>query len=502
MSSAGSAGEVGQAGSAGAVGEAGARLRRLRDVHAGRGGADAPDLVYAGYVVVLLVLFIGVPLLLAAVRALSGDEVAGAVFSAAGERGLRIGVGGFLAAAAACGRVYGPVTPEPFFVTLLVGTDLPRALALRRPFLLATAVAAVPLATAGLVAGLTFLANGVLSGPGLVRFLAVVAAVIVLAAWLWLAGQVLPDRWAWVLPGVVLTLTGTGLLVPAADVPTPWGWAARAVVGHDGTAWAAAVLLVVTAGAAVVTVPVLLSATSGPRLRADAERRQITRTAAFSGEITVALDVYRARPGLGRTWRAVRGRPAPVRFLVRDLVAGARTPVRFSVGCLTLVVGLGLTAHAPGLLVAGAGSGLVYLALGVFSDGFRHAAQAGAGPPLYGVGVAELFVVHSLLPLTALLVTAVAVGGTGVVAAGLLLVAVRAYDSAKGPLPPILLTPVASPAGDLSSLNVLIWQADAALISVFCGAVIAVAQPVHAAVAATVIVALLLAGLRRRLHRL
>ena len=87
-----------------------------------------------------------------------------------------------------------------------------------------------------------------------------------------------------------------------------------------------------------------------------------------------------------------------------------------------------------------------------------------------------------------------------------LAVVVRAYDAAKGPLPAILLTSIPSPFGDLSSLNVVIWEADALLIAATAGA--AIAALVHSgaettAVVATVMLgALLLAGLRHRLARL
>jgi hypothetical protein len=47
----------------------------------------------------------------------------------------------------------------------------------------------------------------------------------------------------------------------------------------------------------------------------------------------------------------------------------------------------------------------------------------------------------------------------------LLLVLVRVYDSAKGPLPQELMAPIPTPAGDASALVVAVWQADAVIIA-------------------------------------
>src|SRR5699024_4803014 len=51
--------------------------------------------------------------------------------------------------------------------------------------------------------------------------------------------------------------------------------------------------------------------------------------------------------------------------------------------------------------------------------------------------------------------------------------AARARDAAKGPMPLSLMTPIPTPQGDLSVLSVLVWQADALLLAVLAGAVLA-----------------------------
>lgn len=48
-------------------------------------------------------------------------------------------------------------------------------------------------------------------------------------------------------------------------------------------------------------------------------------------------------------------------------------------------------------------------------------------------------------------------------------VTVRVYDSEKGPLPILLLMSIVTPVGDLSVLNVPLWQADAVLLALILG---------------------------------
>ncbi len=132
----------------------------------------------------------------------------------------------------------------------------------------------------------------------------------------------------------------------------------------------------------------------------------------------------------------------------------------------------------PAWLLVSLGAVATFLALGTLTDGYRQTAEARAAPALYGYRTGRLFTLHTLLPVTA----AGACAATGVILArvsgwpvagileatllGILLVAVRAFDSARGDLPLALLTPTPSPAGDVSGLMVLAWQADALLLSI------------------------------------
>lgn len=173
----------------------------------------------------------------------------------------------------------------------------------------------------------------------------------------------------------------------------------------------------------------------------------------------------------------------PTLFLIRDLVAALRLPGRFALGTAAMVLAVvvaGATVLLPaGLwwLAIGLGSGLGYLGLGVFSDGIRHAVEAGAAPVLYGVGDLQLIGLHALLPTLAAvllgglgLLLSVLVGGSlwsSLLAAGALLVgvAVRIYDAGKPPMPLLLLQPVPTPAGDASGIAIALWQVDALLIA-------------------------------------
>ena len=345
------------------------------------------------------------------------------------------------------------------------------------------------------------------------------AAFGVLVAIAWLAGQAGARRLVWLAGGGVVGLVVVSGVVPSLLTFMPWGWVgAMWPTAHSLGApvrGAGLVALVVVACSAVRP---LLDSLTATRLSEDAEKWHATGLAAGSGDIAHAIGRLRARPTFGRTWRAVRGLRPPMRFLVADVIGGMRTPVRFAVGILALACAGLLIALAPASWVlAGAGAGLGYLALGVFSDGFRHAVDAAVAPALLGYPDAALFALHATLPA----VVSAAAGGVGLVVAhasgvassgpavGLtlgLIVAVRAYDAAKGTLPAILLTPLAGPFGDLSSVSVSIWEVDALLISATAGAAIAAlthSGAVAASVAVTVALgSLVLVGLRRRVARL
>ncbi len=497
------------------------RLRLLREAYGLRGDRRSrADLAYATYVALLLVPLVAYPALRAIVLAL-GRPSALAVLTSPG-RGVGVVLGLVAAAAVWLGRLYGPVTLEPAFVRVRAGTDLPRHTTLARPFAGRAVVLVVLVAAAAAVVSGVLVQAGAATVLAGLRFTSMSAGFGVLAAVGWLAGQAVARRVAGSLGAGIAALTVLGWFVGPVAAVLPWGWVGAAwPTATPEPTWLsvqAAALLGVGA-VAVWSVRPLLDLLTAPGLLEDAERWRAAGTAALSGDVAYALGRLRARPSVGRGWRAVRTRHTVTRFVVRDLIGGMRTPVRFAVGALALVVAGALLAAAPtaaaGWALGGVGGGLGFLALGVFADGLRHAADAAAAPALYGYSTTTLFSLHAAVPVAAAVSSAVAgfavvfaVGAPASALAGVLVmvtvVAARAYDSARGPLPLALLTPMPGPFGDLSGLGVAAWQADALLISSGAGAVVAagVARgPVGAVALSAVACSLLVQAMRRRLVR-
>ncbi len=479
------------------------------------------DIVFALYLALLLVPVVGFPVVRGIVVMLAEPTVVSLLQSTSAPRVVGVACGVFLAGLAGMGRLYGPVTLQPIFVTLLADTDLPRSRTLLRPFVMSALVVTTSSLVAGVLIGGVLVHVGAAPVAAGVRFVIASLFFGLIGGVTWLAGQAVRPRYAWIPPAAILATTAIGAVFPPSTVVTPWGWVGLSWPTSASSGPWPAVLLMCTAVAAAWCVRRLLDSLRSTRLMEEAEKWRSVGTAALSGDVASALGGFRARPTVGRTWTALSGRTTPGRFLVRDLLGGMRTPGRLVLGSAVLVVACCTVAVAPtgnGWLLAGLGSGLGFLALGVFSDGFRHAAEAGVAPPLYGYPTALLYVLHAVLPTVAVLaavvlgvVLAVVSGASASSAAGvglvfLVLVVVRAYHSAKGPLPVVLLTPVPTPLGDLSSLHVAIWQADALLIAAGAGGVIAAVAAggavIHAAVIAAALTCALLLALRRRLARL
>ncbi|HEY5221837.1 MAG TPA: hypothetical protein VIJ18_02140 [Microbacteriaceae bacterium] len=143
-------------------------------------------------------------------------------------------------------------------------------------------------------------------------------------------------------------------------------------------------------------------------------------------------------------------------------------------------------------------------------DGLRDSSANATGASLYGRAIGPRTISHALAPAA----TAIVFGGVGAGLARLagaertgsaasvawwillaaFIVIVRVYDSAKGPLPVFLLTPVVTPAGDLSVLNVLLWQSDAVLLTLALGGGLTVAFYSGAAGVVVAVIWLVLGG--------
>jgi hypothetical protein len=453
------------------------RLRLLRSVLRRRGEPRAvADVAYAVYLAVLCVPIVLFPVVRVVVLALASQPVLAALRAPAvvGPVGLVLGL--LLAGSVWVGAGFGPVRLEPALVLLLADTDLPRHRTLARPFL----TSALVVVSAAVAVGALF--SGVLVAAGLAApaagagFVAAGAVYAVILAVLWLAGQAAGTRLAGLLGAAIAALAVLGLLAPAVRVVLPWGWLAASWPTASRPGAVGTVLLVLAGALAAAAVRPLLDLLRSARLVDEATRWRAARGAAVAGDVALALGGLRSRPWTGRRWRAVRAAPEPLRGLIQDVVGAARTPGRLLVGALALSLAVALLALATtvpaGWVVAAAGAALGYLALGVVSDGFRHATEAAVAPALLGYSTTDLFVRHAAAPvLVVAVVTGVGLAGVAALGVGftpwpvilvlLLVVLIRAYDSAKGPLPAALLSPVLTPFGDLSGLNVSLWQADA-----------------------------------------
>lgn len=387
------------------------------------------------------------------------------------------------------GGARGPVVLSPFLAHAVLASAVPRRLALARPFVrAAAALSGVGLLGAGFV-GVFLATQGVSSVGGALAFGMAGAAVGLIAAVLWLAGQTLGTR---VSAGMIGALTAgmlASLVWPAAAAFTPWGWFGMLSPGAAATPWLLVPLLAL-AVLAVCAVPVLLDRLRGATVFAQSLRWDSARTIAYGLDLSGAAGLYRVDPRIGRGMRAVRAlQPFELRILVRDFVGAARTPARLMMGCLGLLIAGSLVVLAMAspefTIIAGAAAGVIlYAGLGPLTDGVRHAAEASGALSPYGVGDGRLLAAHLLLPLLigGLLVVAAAVSVTLMLAAGswsavlagsaaaILCVIVRVSDSLKPPMPIGLLAPIPTPIGDPSSALRLAWAADAVIIAAAVGA--------------------------------
>lgn len=495
-----------------------ARRRAIRSGYRHRAGRRSHgDLAYAVYSGVLVTAAIVFPFGRAVIVGL-GDAVGADLASQQTREVIAITLGWLLGLTAWIGRLTGPVILSPFFVVLLAAGPLRRSRALRRPLLASTGLLLVALTGGtGLVAGAAIRA-GVAGAVDLLWWCAAGAGYALLLSIVWLAARVLPTPLSAPLGPVLVGATVLTTITPALLPATPWGLTAAAWLATPDPL--GAILLVGVLAAWILGAPALLARMPLAKLATDADQMTRLRSVVLTVDLASSLSGWRARPYTGRRLRAVRGdrqrigasagaagsaRSAPAGsarsvarlarvVLRRDLIAALRTPDRAVVGLLTLTVAAALAAAAPtaelSWVIGGAAAGLGYAALGVFCDGFRHAAAARGVPSLYGVADRRLTTLHAGLPAAAgavaiALGVPVAIGLAGAAAdpfeastviAPVAMVAVvllaRLYDARKGPIPLELMNPVPTPGGDASGFIVALWQVDALIGSVIAGALI------------------------------
>lgn len=320
-----------------------------------------------------------------------------------------------------------------------------------------------------------------------VEFVAACLLFAVVASVVWLWGQTLAHR-AWILAVGLIVLVLGSAAIGQLFAFTPWGWLAAVWGGDSAEIVPALVGLTALAGGSLLVLPATLNSLSRETLLHHAQQWQAVSIAAVTGDLATALGRFRAVPRIGRRWSAVGSRPVWMggprfRFLRSDTVGAVRTPVRLLCGLATLMAAFALLSLSllpnvtPAWLLAAVAAGAAYVAGGVLVDGFRFCAISVGAPPLYPYSAGQLYVLHSTFPIVAT-GSAALIGfwvGTwfGVpihallacLLVSLLVVVARAFDSAKG-APPLLLmsSPVPTPAGDPMVLFLFAWQADALLI--------------------------------------
>lgn len=448
-----------------------ARLAAARAVRRERAGrptrADAAYLVYVGALVAAI---IGVPVVRTIVLALATPEAVAALTRPDTARVVGV-VGGLLwVGALALGRVRGPIVPTPFEAAVVGRSDISPRRAWARISMRATVTAVVLSGAIGVLAVSGLLANGI-DIQQCIAFASGCALFALPAVAIWLAGQVLGRRGA----AVLGTVLGAHLIAAVVGVPVIPASALAALWDGSG-GLVPLIVLGIAAVAAVVILPILLSRLLPDAVEAHATRWEAMSVLAATGDLAGAADRTRPLPTFGRRLRIAMSRPLPLAVLQRDAVGSMRTPLRFLVALVTLAASgaawawLSAVGSGP-RWVAAIGIGLVaFLALGALMDGSRDAADAAGRPALHGRSPGRMLLLHLSWPaFCAIVVPAAAAWGAGgevagaVAVFGATIVAVRAYDTTKGPLPIELMMPVPTPAGDASAIGMWLWQSDALL---------------------------------------
>ena len=456
------------------------RLRRLRRERQRGSGSNSRYTVYS---VIMLLLIVGIPVFRMLVVELSSAEGVAVLTSPIAPQILAAIAGSSCAALVLLGRIRGPALVDAFAAEVVASNHLPRRQTLRRTFLRSAAVLVLTCMLSAVVAVSALAVAGIATASTAVVF--VVGAVLlgILASVGWLLGQsVLPRSSRWVAAAIAVTAL-LAAVIPGALAALPWGWVALLYPGDTPPSALALVPLVVLVAIAGCAVPPLLDNIRGGELRVQARRWSNATTFAATADVAGGLAELRALPTGGRGWFAVRNAPLAVLILVRDLVGSLRSPERPITAALALVVaGFALASVSvvpPALawITAVFGATVAFLALGVWSDGFRHAAETVHELPLYGFAIAKQFALHSLLPIVGVIVfvgagatAALAVGATAAsvsmsIVFALFVIAIRIMSATKGRMPLALLTPIPTPVGDFSGLVVAFWQADALLVT-------------------------------------
>lgn len=465
-------------------------LRAVREVWALRGQARTrADLLYLLYVVVLSVLVFAAPALQMSGTFLARPDVLPALLHPLAPQ---VATSVSLAAAGAMvmlGALRGPALLAPFFTATLAASGIRRRDVLWRPLARALLVPGLSAVTVTVLIAVTLVSDGAAMGEDAAWFVVAGAGTGLLLGAAWLAGELFGA-------GVRRLLAG-GLLAAAAlctVLPSAPGLGGVYPVGAARPMLWALLLL----GIGIVTTAAgftQLDRLRGSVLREHSERWASATTIATTGDLAGAAGSFRTPPSAGRRLPAIGSRPLLLLYAQRDAVAWLRSPERLAVGAVVALLAAAALAGSTlltGPLAWGAvllGATALWGAAGTLADGIRHGVHTLGAPTLFGQSAALQVLLHSVAP--ALLLSALAVlgggaahltigGGPGMLEAVLLpaalapvMIAGRGRDAAKGPMPLSLSTPMPTPQGDMAVIPMLAWQADAILLAMVSGAVLA-----------------------------
>ena len=465
-------------------------LTAVREVWASRATARSrTDLLYLVYLVAMSVLVLGIPGLNSAGHFLARPDVLPALSSAHAPQ--NVAAASLVAAAIAfqVGAVRGPALMAPFFIDTLASSSLHRRHVLRRPFARALLVPVTALAVLAALVGTTLMAAGLAEVSEVALFVLAAAGTGLLLAAAWLTGELLHRMSARLL--VSALLLGAAVLAAIAPVGLGLG-AVHPAAPRSPVPWALGLMVVgLLAMAACIR---LLDRLRGAVLREQAARWESAGTLATTGDLAGASGRFRPPPSAGRRLPVIGPRPLLLLYIRRDAVAWLRSPERFAAGALAGAAGAALLSVAtlltgpPAWSAVLLGSTVLWGASSAGVDGIRHGVHTLGAPMLLGQTAAMQVLLHVPAPTVLLGSIAALGGGAGLLLAGgslepsavalpvllaVVLVAARAWDAAKGPMPLSLMTPIPTPQGDLSVLSVLVWQADSLLLAVLAGALLA-----------------------------
>lgn len=373
-------------------------------------------------------------------------------------------------AALVTGRFRGPVVFAPFLAFAFSASPIPRRHAYARPFWRAAITMTLIGTLVAALVSAAWAAQGAATLMGLAGLIVAGAACGMIAAVLWLFGQCSSVR----ATGIVVVLLATvGAAVAGVALLVPVG----------------AALLATCAVVAAALVPWMLDRLHAEMVLAQSVRWEAAQLHAGVLDLSASAATYQALPRGRHRFFAIRraGRLA-TRILIRDGIAATRTPARLVAGAAGLLVASGLMMLAlasPSILVAAIAGLVTYVAVGPLTDGLRHAADASAALPLYGVSDLALVASHVVFPLFAAMVLLV-LGGAAVLlwlpaalplaascAASIVLaltsVGGRLMGALKPPMPVTLLVPMPTPMGDMAALARMVWAIDGVVVAGFAG---------------------------------